>query len=156
MRQAMLRKLCDELGWPIPSDYVAVELHLSYAADTNDRADIVLYKPDGDNVVSWMVIEIKEPNQSLDDDVHEQAWRYCQHLGVPRYALYNGTEEPHVVEVPSKDNPDAFHYLQRISWIVSRVFRTFVLRVWLPSLGDWVCELTLLKQRNHADGRIEG
>ena len=22
-------------------------------------------------------------------------------------------------------------------------------------MGDWVCELTLLKQRNHADGRIE-
>lgn len=115
MRQAMLRKLRDELGWPIPSDYVAVELHLSCASDTSDRADIVLYRPEGENLIPWMVIELKEPIQPLDDDVHAQAWRYCHHLGVPRYALYNGAEEPHVVEVPSMENPDEFYYLERIS-----------------------------------------
>lgn len=136
VRQQMLRKLRDELGWPIPSDYVAVELHLSYAADTNDRADIVLYKPDGDNVVPWMVIEVKEPNQPLDAGVREQAWRYCKRLGVPRYALYNGTEEPHVFEVPSMDNPNAYCELERISRFDEVLIGTDVPRVSAEDYGD--------------------
>ena len=76
MRQEFLYMLQNR--YQVPPDAIELEYTLKkYTGKSRNRADIIIFSDEK----PIMVIECKEPNTPLLDDVREQCRRYADHLG---------------------------------------------------------------------------
>jgi hypothetical protein len=85
VRQNFLRYLTKIEGYPPALIAIETEIRLN---DLRKRCDIVVYK----NEKPWMIIECKEMNVPLSNQVMEQVLRYNMRLEAAYLVISNGTE----------------------------------------------------------------
>lgn len=86
VRQRVLRHLEEHLG--VPRHYLLSELRLPRASD---RADIVVWVPEGDTKRFLAVVECKGPGTPMNDDVWSQVQRYGTRLRAPYVGITEGS-----------------------------------------------------------------
>jgi hypothetical protein len=85
VRQNFLQYLTKILGYPPALIAVETEIRLN---DLRKRCDIVVYRIEK----PWMIIECKEMNVALSNQVMEQVLRYNMRLEAAYLVITNGTE----------------------------------------------------------------
>lgn len=101
VRQKLLIWLEKEMC--VPAGMIIVEQRLSkYGINNNDRADIVIHRPDDDGrMLPIAVVECKAPTVSISDEVLRQCFNYADDLGIDFAIVSNGVEF------------FAYHYLEK-------------------------------------------
>lgn len=78
----------------VPAAYIMLEMPMSkYLAGARGRADIVIHQKAPDNtLVPLLVVECKQPEVFLTDQVAEQAAGYCDITGADYFVITNGID----------------------------------------------------------------
>jgi hypothetical protein len=89
----MIKYLMDTLH--VPAEMLVVEQHLShYGIESKKRADIVVHKIDGENIMRPVaVVECKAPEVNLDVRARDQMLEYCDLIAADYAMLTNGINE---------------------------------------------------------------
>ncbi|HEU0227896.1 MAG TPA: type I restriction enzyme HsdR N-terminal domain-containing protein [Arachidicoccus soli] len=85
VRQNFVRFLIKEKKYP--GSLISIEKEI-VLGEMKKRYDIVVFK----NAIPWMIVECKEMNVSLDENVVDQIWRYNMTMIAPFMIITNGRE----------------------------------------------------------------
>jgi len=98
VRQAVIQYLITTLK--VPVNLIGVEFSLTGIVPGNfRRADIVVYKPGGNQLAPWLLVECKAPRIKIDDEVAYQTAHYLKNIPSLFVMLSNGKDSRYLERV---------------------------------------------------------